>query len=606
LLKNIHSVSKIWNRIAVILAISFVAWIATIIISTERMRDSVVERVSYISELTKLESQIMGTEVFFNADIRSDSLRSEWEAVFQVIKNKKNTLLVDLRSIANSEELMDNLDNAVNSLNNDYLILGSGQKPKSYPSLIKSNTHAKIQDAAKSIRTIISKLRGQLGKLSYDLGKQWDQLYILAVVSIFLAIVTVILISKSRNELEKRKSAEEQISLLSHAIVQSPAAILITDLEGKIEYINPKYTEVTGYKMEEALGEIPSFLIPEEQDAEVYKVLWKTISAGKEWRGKLQNIRKSGELFWEFNYISSISDENGKMIHYLAVKEDMTERLLLENRMALSQKLESIGQLASGVAHEINTPLQFIGDNLHFLNGSLSSIMEYVALLEGNLNSLAKKVNQVEYLDNFHKKAAEYDIDFLKDEIPSALEQSNNGLKKVRKIVLAIKNFAHPGDNEKSDYDLNEGIKVTTEVSRNSWKYAADLELSLAEDIPLVYCDGDQINQAILNLLINAAHAIEENHETNGEEKGKIIIGTIECTGGVEIKITDSGKGIPSENLQKIFDPFFTTKEVGRGTGQGLSIVYDIVVNKHNGKLDVDSTLGKGTSFKLFLPTEKT
>jgi signal transduction histidine kinase len=196
----------------------------------------------------------------------------------------------------------------------------------------------------------------------------------------------------------------------------------------------------------------------------------------------------------------------------------------------------------------------------------------------------------------------ELDIPFLKTEIPMAVEQTITGIKRVSNIIIAMKDFAHPGSKEISYSDINRGIEVTTTICRNEWKYAADLELKLDQNLPLINCVLDEINQVILNMVINSAHAIQDVIDKESNGKGKITIETRTNGTYAEILISDTGGGISTNNMAKIFDPFFTTKKVGKGTGQGLSIAHDIIVNKHKGKINVDSITGKGTTFTIKLP----
>jgi len=192
------------------------------------------------------------------------------------------------------------------------------------------------------------------------------------------------------------------------------------------------------------------------------------------------------------------------------------------------------------------------------------------------------------------------DLDFLRTEIPTAIAQSLDGVDRIRQIVLAVKEFSHPDVKEVTAVDLNHAIETTITVSRNQWKYIAEVELALAPDLPRVPCRGGEINQVLLNLIVNAAHAVE----AKGQGTGKITVATARRDGWAEIRVTDTGTGIPREICDRIFDPFFTTKAPGKGTGQGLAICHTIVVQKHGGSIEVDSILGKGATFVVRLPLE--
>jgi signal transduction histidine kinase len=198
-----------------------------------------------------------------------------------------------------------------------------------------------------------------------------------------------------------------------------------------------------------------------------------------------------------------------------------------------------------------------------------------------------------------------YDADYLLEEIPRAIEQTQTGISRVTNIIKAMKDFTHPGQKEKIYSNINHGIEVTVTISKNEWKYLADLELNLSPDLPPVYCMQDELNQVILAMIINSSHAIEENIGTNGFSKGKITIQTYQEKDFAIIKISDTGMGIKETILPKVFDPFFTTKAVGKGTGQGLAISHDLIVNKHGGTISVDSIYGEGTTFTIKIPIEK-
>ena len=654
-------------------------------------------------------------------------------------------------------------------------------------------------------------------------------------------------------DVSERKIVENEHRKLSEAVQQSPASIVITDLNGNIEYVNKSFSNITGYSFDEVINKNPKILASGNTSTEEYKILWDTLLSGSSWRGEILNKKKNGELFWEDLIISPIKDKNGKIINYLAIKEDITQRkksdketrllahsiasisecvsiidennkiifvneaflstygyskedvigksisivrsggtegfiesevrdgmadnsqagwtgevinkkmdgttfpvllstsivkddkgvpialisvaiditkrkrteeellklnliqsLILENsslgiafvrnricewvnirvceimrvsldeiigaptrdiypsleeydefdknayfalahgeqsdntiqlkrkdgtmfwcrligkalvpsnpaegsiwmleditdkmlnesRRAVSQKLESIGQLAAGIAHEINTPMQYIDNNNTFLQDSISSLHSYILALKQIVKSSCKDVNshidkQIENLES------QYELNYLLDEIPKAIEQTGTGILRITNIVKAMKDFAHPGTKEKSYYNINHGIEVTCTIAHNEWKYIAELELNLSDKLPMIYCLQDELNQVILNMIINATHSIEEKNGKNSPVKGKITIDTYQDNEFAVIKITDTGMGIKKEHQERIYDLFFTTKEVGKGTGQGLSISHDVITNKHNGTISLESEYGKGTTFTLKFPVNK-
>ncbi|MEM7309905.1 MAG: ATP-binding protein [Planctomycetota bacterium] len=278
------------------------------------------------------------------------------------------------------------------------------------------------------------------------------------------------------------------------------------------------------------------------------------------------------------------------------------ERTTLQTELARAQKLESIGQLAAGIAHEINTPTQYVGDNTRFLQESFEDLLPLLEqarelcrqVLDGSgCEALAGKLDAA---------FAEADIEYLVEQVPVAIEQSLGGIERVRKIVLSMKEFSHPGVEDMSHVDLNQAIESTITVATNEWKYVAEVETDFDEDLPSVPCMAGEVNQVVLNMIVNASHAIADVVGDGADGKGKIRISTRRLGEDAEIRIADTGAGIPEDARHRIFDPFFTTKGVGRGTGQGLSIAHAVVVKKHRGALEFESELGKGTTFVVRLP----
>jgi PAS domain S-box-containing protein len=271
------------------------------------------------------------------------------------------------------------------------------------------------------------------------------------------------------------------------------------------------------------------------------------------------------------------------------LRQTLEERDRLEDNLRQAQKLEAIGQLAAGIAHEINTPTQYVGDNLRFLKesfGELDSLLGQLVDLGGNPARAA---------------LSEADFDYLKEEIPRALNQSLEGVDRVAKIVRAMKEFSHPA-REKTATDLNRAIQSTITVASNEWKYVAEVEMDLDANMPSVHCSPAEFNQVVLNMVVNAAHAIADVVGDGGKGKGKIRVKTRAEGDWAVIEISDTGAGMPAHVQQRIFEPFFTTKEVGKGTGQGLAIAHNVIVDKHGGTIKVSSAPGKGTTFTIRLP----
>jgi PAS domain S-box-containing protein len=271
------------------------------------------------------------------------------------------------------------------------------------------------------------------------------------------------------------------------------------------------------------------------------------------------------------------------------LKQTLEERDRLEDNLRQAQKLEAIGQLAAGIAHEINTPTQYVGDNLRFLKESFGELDSMLAQLVKVGGAPAGKL------------LADADFDYLKEEIPRALNQSLEGVDRVAKIVRAMKEFSHPA-REKTATDLNRAIQSTITVASNEWKYVAEIEMDLDPNLPSVHCSPAEFNQVVLNMVVNAAHAIGDVVGDGGKGKGKIKVKTRPDGEWAVIEISDSGCGMPPHIQQRIFDPFFTTKEVGKGTGQGLAIAHNVIVDKHAGIIKVVSSPGAGTTFIIRLP----
>lgn len=287
------------------------------------------------------------------------------------------------------------------------------------------------------------------------------------------------------------------------------------------------------------------------------------------------------------------------------IAEDQREKEYLHAKLLSAQKLESIGQLASGIAHEINTPVQYIISNLDFMKDAVSELQEPLSEIE----SIAAEIQKEQATSEIGKRIAQAledgDWEYLSEELPKAIEQSKEGAQRVAGIVKAMKEFAHPGSHSMEVEDLNSIIETTITISKNEWKYVSDLEFEPDTSLPSVHCLKDAIGQTILNIIVNSAHAIESKIGKNPEDqKGKITISTLKRENMAEIRISDTGTGIPSNIINRIFDPFFTTKDVGKGSGQGLAISYDIIVNKHGGELNVESVPGEGTTFIISLPFE--
>jgi len=289
----------------------------------------------------------------------------------------------------------------------------------------------------------------------------------------------------------------------------------------------------------------------------------------------------------------------------VAIVRDITERIeqrkekeKIQAELLHKQKLESVGQLAAGIAHEINTPIQFVGTNIEFFSETHGDIERFVDGLQTALPAWPGKVQE-----QLGVALEDLDWEYLAEEIPAAIQQSKEGIERVSSLVGAMKRFSHPGSREMSEADLNEIIETALTVSSNEWKYHAEIMRKFDENLPKVPLLVDQMGQVLLNMIVNSSHAIQEKNVKNGtEEKGEITISTEVVDEKVVLTFHDTGIGIPESIIANVFDPFFTTKEVGKGTGQGLAICHDVITKKHHGTLRVFSSEGEGTTFVLELP----
>jgi signal transduction histidine kinase len=285
---------------------------------------------------------------------------------------------------------------------------------------------------------------------------------------------------------------------------------------------------------------------------------------------------------------------------------DVTEQRRLENDLAQAQKLESVGRLAAGVAHEINTPVQFVSDSVHFVREAMDDLAEivdkYRNLRAATLNGDGSAPDAVAAAKAAEEAEDDADLDYILENAPIALDRAREGLGRVAAIVRSMKEFAHPDRKEMATADLNQAIRSTLVIASNEYKYVAEVETGFDPALPHVNCYAGEVNQVVLNLIVNAAHAIGDVVKEQGGGKGKIRVATRVVGDCVEIAISDTGRGIPPEVRSRIFDPFFTTKEVGKGTGQGLAIARTVVVEKHGGTLHFETEVGKGTTFYIRLP----
>jgi len=411
-------------------------------------------------------------------------------------------------------------------------------------------------------------------------------------------------------DITDRKAAEEALrsseAKYRELVENANSMIIRLDTEGRITFFNEFAQKFFGWSEAEVIGRpaVGTF-VPETEStgrdlAGMMREICQNPCAKSE--NENENIKRNGERVWVAWSNKAVTDAEGRMTGLLGIGTDITERKELERQLLQAQKLESIGQLAAGIAHEINTPIQYVGDNTRFLRDAFEDIVHVLgycgkldqAITEGR--SLSQTVKEVK------EAVEEADLEYLREEIPKAIEQTMEGVGRVAAIVGAMKEFSHPGSDSKTPVDINRAIESTVTVTRNEWKYVAEMELDLDQSLPLIPVLPGEFNQVILNMIINSAHAIGEVVAEESGRKGKIIISTAHKNGQAEIRVTDTGCGIPEKIRDRVFDPFFTTKEVGKGTGQGLAIARSVIVDKHSGSLLLESEEGRGTTFRILLP----
>lgn len=416
------------------------------------------------------------------------------------------------------------------------------------------------------------------------------------------------------NEMTRNLEAERlQLSAVVNSVRE---AIITINNEGNILTFNRRAEIIFGYSVSQApdLNIVNLFDTDgKEQKDFIDNVLLSIEDLVLSKKREFTGIKANGERFPVEINISILELPGG--ITFCLFCEDLTKKkeekkrkARMEMELRQAQKMEALGTLAGGIAHEINTPTQYTGDNIQFLKESFGDLTKAINLFI-NLHETAKQQNLLpELTAEIDKASNEIDLDYLLEEIPLSIDQSLEGVSRITEIVQATKAFSYRGTQEKSFSDIHSAIMSSIIVSRNQWKYVAHVDTDLDDTMPKVPVILSEFNQVLLNLIVNAAHAIEDKHKKSGtdpdHEKESITIKTEQRDGYAVIAISDTGCGIPEKNIATIFEPFFTTKEPGRGTGQGLAISHTIITQKHNGQIEVESEVGKGTTFKIYLPLE--
>jgi PAS domain S-box-containing protein len=413
-------------------------------------------------------------------------------------------------------------------------------------------------------------------------------------------------------DITEEKRAEDELkrskNYLNQIINCIGDPLFVKDRQHRFLLVNDANCIMTGIPREEFIGKSMDAVFPKEFADSIHIQEKHVFETGKPLISIDELIRRDGLRHTVMSNKTLLIDESGEM-QLIGVLRDVTEmkraekeREEIELRLRQAQKLEAIGQLAAGIAHEINTPTQYVSDNTRFIKDEFANLTKVFEAYAGLLKTVREGNSSSQLLDRVEAVVSQADLDYLLEEIPKALSQSLEGLGRISTIVRAMKEFSHPGGEEKQSIDLNHAVQNTITVCRNEWKYVADMSLDLDPALPHVPCLPGELNQVILNLIVNAAHAITDVLEAGNKGKGTISVSTRRVDDWVEIRIGDTGTGIPEKYREKIFTLFFTTKGVGKGTGQGLAISRSVIVGKHGGTIDFITELGKGTVFLIRLP----
>jgi PAS domain S-box-containing protein len=395
-----------------------------------------------------------------------------------------------------------------------------------------------------------------------------------------------------------KREAEGMLKQILNAITDM---VLVKGPHSRVEWANQAFLSNYGMSIEELRGAVDApFAEPDLTQQYVKDDLHVFLTGRSLEIAEEPMLRHDGKVLTCHTVKSPIFDARGKVIKTVAVIRDTTERKHLELELRQAQKLESVGRLASGIAHEINTPVQFVGDQTHFMRLAFAGVLELCNKYRAFVARAEQGSLSREDIAEMRQVEDHPDMKFLFENIPDAIEAIAEGTTRVADLVRSMKDFAHPDRGERTFADINRAIKNTLIIAANEVKYVADVELDLGE-LPEVFCYASELNQVFLNLVVNAAHAIGDVTR-GGSTRGKIGIRTRHVDPDVIVSIADTGTGIPEELQPKIFDAFFTTKEVGKGTGQGLAIARMIVVEKHRGSLSFETQVGVGTTFHVRIP----
>ena len=463
-------------------------------------------------------------------------------------------------------------------------------------------------------------------------------------------------------DITERKEVQEKIAFLAGIVDHASESVVATDQNGKIIYVNPATEKIYEYTAEELIGKELEIINAELYKERIQKEIYEAALCGEVWQGELLNRRKDGKVFYTSTSVSKMVDKNGEFIALVWSQRDVTQRkryqeemiriekekaetlqILHENEAAInkslsrtkrelleknlelgkrtfeleaekkrlkeayvklnqmqtqllqSEKLASLGQLAAGVAHEMNNPIGFVNSNLGTLSDYVKDIKKLLEKYEKMEKTIKEDKSKKKLSQEIDELKKQINLDFLLEDFDKVISESQDGSQRVKSIVENLRDFSHVGKGKLEFADINKGIESTLNIVRNELKYKAEV-IKEYGDIPQIECLPQQLNQVFMNLLVNAAQAITTH--------GRIKIKTYQEGKNIIIEISDTGVGIAEENIPRIFEPFFTTKEVGQGTGLGLSVAYGII-QRHNGRIEVESEVNKGTTFRVILPSTR-
>ena len=412
-------------------------------------------------------------------------------------------------------------------------------------------------------------------------------------------IEKLVIVNRDITDRERAEETRNRSDQLFRSIAENSADLIaVVDKDGHRIYNNPTYERLLGYTQEELKQTVSFEQIHPDDRPRVTQAAEQALKTGVGQIVEYRMQRKDGTYVTLESHGSFIRDSRGEIEASVISARDIGDR-----RMAMqNEKLSAIGQLTAGIAHEINTPVQYVSDNIAFLSdiwNQLDAAMAFcLTPAHASITSDSRPSGAVT------SAGPPEDWDWLRQEVPKAISQSLEGIRRMSKILGAMRRFSHTGGGEREQVDLNEALDATLTIAQNQIKHIADVQTDYQVNLPRLECYADEMNQVFLNLIVNATHAIREASKKQARERGKLTIRTRQIDDDVQIEIQDNGTGIPLPACARIFEPFFTTKQVGEGTGQGLTICHDIVVRKHHGNIWFDTELDRGTTFFIRIPIQ--